>query len=195
VHHLSAYALTLEELAVDVPMARAAREGRIQVPDGDRQAEMGAGVRAVLAAAGFERYEISNFARAGARSIHNLGYWTGLPFVGLGVGAFGDDSRERYGNPRDSKSYLQALGQGQLPASDREEVGAPARFSERVFLGLRLVDGLDLEGLARDFGGALVDALRQKAAPLQDLVRLTGSRLSLTDRGMDLHSEVAARLL
>jgi putative oxygen-independent coproporphyrinogen III oxidase len=193
--HLSAYALTLEELAVDVPMARAWREGRLGVPDGDQQAEMGAAIREVLGASGFERYEISNFARAGARSVHNLGYWTGHPFLGLGVGAFGDDGTVRYGNPRDSASYLGALQEGRLPAGEREEVRSSARFSERVFLGLRLVEGVDLERLARDFGGAPVAALRQRAAPLADLVRGAGSHLALTDRGMDLHSEVAAKLL
>jgi oxygen-independent coproporphyrinogen-3 oxidase len=187
--------LTLEELAVDVPMARAWREGRLWIPDGDQQAEMGAAVREALSAAGFERYEISNFARAGARSVHNLGYWEGHPFVGLGVGAFGDDGRERYGNPRDSKSYLHAIGEGRLPAGVREEIRSPARFSERVFLGLRLVEGVDLKRLGDAFGREPVDALRQKAAPLADLVRLTATRISLTERGMDLHSEVAARLL
>jgi putative oxygen-independent coproporphyrinogen III oxidase len=194
-NHLSAYALTLEELAVDVPMARAWREGRLAVPDPDRQAEMGGAIREVWAEAGFERYEISNFARAGARSLHNVGYWKGLPFLGLGVGAFGDDGRIRYGNPRDSATYLEALRRRELPPGESEEVGHSARFSERVFLGLRLVEGVDLEDLVRDFGAGPVKALREKALPLDDCVRLEGSRLSLTERGLDLHSEVSARLL
>jgi oxygen-independent coproporphyrinogen-3 oxidase len=194
-HHVSAYALTLDELAVDVPMARLHREGRLSVPDGDHQAEMGVAIREVLAAMGFERYEVSNFAKANARSVHNLGYWAGLPFLGLGVGAFGDNLQVRYANPRDSGRYLRSLAERRLPSGDREEVPPRARFSERVFLGLRLVEGVDLERLERDFGIDSVRVLRERAGRLPDLVRLSQSRLSLTDRGLDLHSEVAARLL
>ena len=85
-----------DELAVDVPMARAQRSGKIRIPDGDAQAEMGLRLRGALAAAGFARYEVSNFARGGARSIHNLGYWQGRPYLGLGVGAAGATDAGRY---------------------------------------------------------------------------------------------------
>jgi oxygen-independent coproporphyrinogen-3 oxidase len=197
VDHVSDYALTLEGLAVDVPMARAVREGRLDVPDGDVQSEMGTAVRAELSAGGFVRYEISNFARGGARCLHNLGYWQGRPYLGLGVGAYGATDSRRYGNTRDPRAYLAALGEGRLPPGESEPLGAETRFSERVFLGLRLSEGLELSSLEEEFGPAQVDTLRRKARELGDpeFLSLQGQRLRLSERGLDLHSELCARLL
>jgi oxygen-independent coproporphyrinogen-3 oxidase len=207
VDHVSDYALTLEGLAVEVPMARAVREGRLRVPDGDAQADMGHAVRGELHAAGFARYEISNFARRGSRCAHNLGYWSGAPYLGVGVGAFGASATRRYGNARDPVAYLAALSEGQLPPGESESLPETVRFSERIFLGLRLIEGLDLRALAREFGEGPVGNLRQKAerlqraappgldGPLGAHLILEPDRLALTEGGLDLHSEIAARLL
>ena len=118
--HVSSYALTLDELAVDVPMAKWVRQGRVEVASADRQADLGQVVRETLEAGGLRRYEISNYARPGAESVHNTGYWIGDPYVGLGVGAFGADLAERYGNTRQISPYLEALGRGELPQGERE---------------------------------------------------------------------------
>jgi oxygen-independent coproporphyrinogen-3 oxidase len=197
IHHVSAYALTLEELAVDVPMAKAQRAGKIQIPDGDAQAEMGRGLRETLAAAGFERYEVSNFARGGARSVHNLGYWQGRPYLGLGVGAAGATDARRYTNGRGVKAYLEALEGARLPDGDHDPFDEDIRFRERVFLGLRLVEGLELGTLEARFGAERVAQLRARAAAVVagGLARLGDGRLRLTEAGLDLHSEIAARLL
>jgi coproporphyrinogen III oxidase-like Fe-S oxidoreductase len=197
VHHVSAYALTLDELAVDVPMARAQRSGKLRVPDADAQAEMGRGLREAIAAAGFARYEVSNFARGEARSIHNLGYWQGRPYVGLGVGAAGATDARRYTNGRGAKPYLEALEAGRLPEGEDDPFDDDIRFRERVFLGLRLVDGLELRSLAARFGEWPVAELRAKAEPLiaGGLAGLENDRLWLTEVGLDLHSLIAARLV
>jgi oxygen-independent coproporphyrinogen-3 oxidase len=196
IHHVSAYALTLDELAVDVPMARAQRSGKLLVPDGDAQAEMGRRLRETLAAAGFTRYEVSNFARGGARSIHNLGYWEGRPYLGLGVGAAGATEARRYTNGRGAKPYLEALEAGRLPAGEDDPFDDDIRFRERVYLGLRLIEGLALGPLGERFGEARVAELRARAAPLVSggLAGIEDGRLRLTERGLDLHSEIALRL-
>jgi oxygen-independent coproporphyrinogen-3 oxidase len=199
--------LTLEGLAVDVPMARAVREGRLRVPDGDAQADMGHAVRSELRAAGFARYEISNFARDGSRCAHNLGYWSGAPYLGVGVGAFGATAVRRYGNARDPAAYLAALSEGRLPPGESESLPDAVRLSERIFLGLRLIDGIDLRALAREFGENPVLELWQKAIRLQQAapsgqrgalgthLTVEQDRIALTEGGLDLHSEIAARLL
>ena len=84
--HVSCYALTLTALAVDVPMARAVRKGRLKLPGDDEQAAMGESIRAALVAAGLHRYEISNFARPGSESVHNGLYWSGAEYVAAGPG-------------------------------------------------------------------------------------------------------------
>jgi oxygen-independent coproporphyrinogen-3 oxidase len=197
VSHVSSYALTLEELAVDVPMAKWVRQGRVEVATPDRQADFGQVVRETLQTGGLERYEISNFAKAGAESVHNLGYWIGEPYLGLGVGAFGADRILRYGNTRQIAPYLEALGRGELPPGERDALGPDSRLREHVFLGLRLVRGLSLSEVATEFGAARAMALRLAAAPMLErgLAELSGDRLHLTDAGMDLHSEIAARLM
>ena len=197
VSHVSSYALTLEELAVDVPMAKWVRQGRVEVAGPDRQADLGALVRQTLRAGGLERYEISNYAKPGAESVHNLGYWIGEPYVGLGVGAFGADYRARYGNTRMIAPYLEALGRGELPPGERDALDSDARLRERVFLGLRLVRGISLSEVERDFGAASAEALRVAAKPMleRELAQLAGDGLRLTEAGMDLHSEIAARLI
>ncbi len=195
VHHVSAYALTLDELAVDVRLAKLVRAGRAQVADPDGQAELGEVMREALAEGGLARYEISNFAKPGHESRHNLGYWKGEPYLGLGVGAYGATPAERYGNPRGLNPYFEALDRGELPTRETDALSDDARLRERVFLGLRLVAGLDLAALARDFGPRALASLRASAGRLGDLVVLEAHRLTLTERGLDLHSEVCARLL
>lgn len=203
--HLSAYALTLEGLAEEVPLARAVRAGRVAVPGPDDAAEIGEAVRAVLVAAGYRRYEISNFARPGFESRHNLGYWQGDEYLGLGTGACGflyrDPARPalggvRYGNLRQPEVYLARTGAGALPEDWREDLAAATLAQERVFLGLRLVDGLDLEAACVELG---VDSTGYDgpAAELEraGLARRIDRRLALTDRGLDLHTEAAVRLM
>ncbi|MHB8418832.1 MAG: radical SAM family heme chaperone HemW [Myxococcales bacterium] len=195
VQHASAYALTLDELAIEVPMARVVRKGRLRVPDADAQAELGRAMREALGAGGLARYEVSNYAREPwARSVHNLGYWEGRPYLGLGAGASGATPLRRYANARGAAGYLAALEEGRLPAGEGDPLDDGVRFRERVMLGSRLVDGLDLGELEASFGREPVARLREEAGRLPGLVEIGGGRLRLTERGLDLHSEVALRL-
>lgn len=200
--HLSAYALTLVHLAEEVPMARARASGQLAVPDDDAQAEMGAVLREELTAAGLCRYEISNFARPGRESRHNLLYWRGGSYLALGVGASGhllaSDGRSglRYMNVRTPEQWFPALEDGRLPERERELLCAQDLFHERLFTGLRLVEGLDLAALDALCGTRLLVQQQVLLAELAraGLARFDGRRLALTDAGLDLHTDVAGRL-
>ncbi len=202
VGHVSCYALTLTALAVDVPMARAVRRGLLVLPGDEEQAAMGESLRAALGAAGLRRYEISNFARPGRESVHNGLYWRGAEYVAVGPGACGlllqrgDSLRGvRWKDERSATTWMDRALAGELPEAEREELPAEDLLRERIFTGLRLVEGVDLEELEA-WSGLPV---RSPYAPvLERLVRerlalVEGPRLRLTELGLDLHSEAALR--
>ena len=197
--HLSAYALTLEAQAVEVPMAKQLREGKLTLPDEDTTAEMGESVRDVLRGAGYARYEISNYARDGKSSRHNALYWTGGEYLALGCGATGfrrtGNEGERYTNTRAAEGYMAALEERRLPEK-REPLGAEELFTERLMLGLRLTEGVDLAAICAEFSRD-PEPLRARARRLVvgGWAELDGFRLTLTDRGMDVHTEAAVRLI
>ncbi len=201
VEHLSCYALTLEHLAVEVPMAKSVREGRLQVPDDEAQWEMGRAVAAELTAKGYERYEISNFARPGFRARHNSLYWQGGEYLGLGAGACGfmlaDPARpalggRRWGNHRGADRYYALIEEGRRPEDWSEDLTAADLLHERLAMGLRMLEGVDLarvcEELEQDREPILDQALKLCE---RGLASREGSRLKLTERGLDFHTEAA----
>ena len=147
--HVSVYLLETDK---DTPLSRAVRSGKTTVADDDGQAE--AYVRTVehLRAAGLEAYEISNFARGGRQSRHNLKYWTDAPYAAFGLGAHGYAGGTRRANRRDLAGYLDALSQGLDPLDWSEGFDAARRLGEALMLGLRLARGVDLDVLSARYG-------------------------------------------
>jgi oxygen-independent coproporphyrinogen-3 oxidase len=194
VTHVSSYALTLdaEVLAEDVPFARLARQGKLSFPEDDEVLAQGRAVAEVLAAAGFRRYETSNFARPGFESRHNLLYWRSEDYLGVGAGAVGcvrgDGVAVRWTNHREVGPWLAAVDAGELPSASEERLGPSELANERIMLSLRTAEGLDAAvlGPARR---AEVEALVRAG-----LAELERGRLRLTAAGMDVHSAVAERL-
>lgn len=192
--HVSAYALTLDPdvLAEEVPLARLAAQGRLPLPDDDDATAQARAVEAALRAAGLHRYEISNFARPGAESVHNRLYWEGESYLGLGAGAYGcvrgDAGAVRYGNARDAERWRAAVLAGTLPTAEEDRVGPAAERNERLMLALRMRRGAALEGLSPAQAREVDALVRHRLA-----VRRAG-RLVLTRRGMEVHSAVAERL-
>ena len=200
--HVSAYALTLTGLAEDVPMAKAVRRGEIELPPDDEQAAMGEAVRNELARGGYARYEISNFARKGFEAVHNTLYWRGIEYVAAGCGACGfvrapgeGAFARRYMNDRSPERYLSRVEETGIGEASSEEVDRDQHLRERLFTGLRLAEGLDLAALEQDLGveirgrfAKVIDRLLR-----EELAGLDGTWLRLTERGLDLHSEVAVR--
>ena len=139
--HLSLYGLTIEP---GTPLGRWAARGEVAEADEDRYAAEFLHAHDALSAAGFEHYEVSNFARPGRRARHNSSYWSGVPYLGLGPAAHGFDGRERRWNVPAYAGWVRALSEGRDPIEGREALDADMQAAEAVYLGLRTVDGLAL---------------------------------------------------
>ena len=150
-------------------------------------------------AAGLQRYEISNYAKPGFHSRHNALYWTGGEYLAVGTGATGfvrGSQPVRYSNQRSAEKYLAEVEAGHLPEASREVLTALELFEERVAMGLRLVNGVDLEAVCREFGQSVeARALTVRHLLHAGLVERRGGRLALTDTGFDVHSAISARLM
>ncbi|HVY28444.1 MAG TPA: radical SAM family heme chaperone HemW [Polyangiaceae bacterium] len=160
--HLSAYALTIES---GTEFGARAKKGRLPLLDEALVAESFQAVDQTLGEAGFDHYEISNFARSGDVSRHNLGYWRGYDYLGLGTGAWGTvtlaGGRIRYRNSPSPERYQAARFEQPFAVegdacSVVEPLDAETSLRERIMLGLRLAEGFDLRSAARELG---VDAL------------------------------------
>lgn len=211
--HLSAYALTLDKasLAEEVPLAKQLARGEVQLPPDETVVAMQRLVRDVFASAGLERYEISNYAKPGYHSRHNALYWTGGEYLAVGTGATGmvkgmvkdmvkdmlkGDEAVRYSNQRSAEKYLAEVEAGGIPEASREVLSALELFEERVAMGLRLKNGVDLEAVCRAFGqGMEARALTVRHLLNSGLAVQREGRLALTDAGFDVHSAISARLM
>lgn len=137
--HLSCYGLTVEE---GTPLARRVAEGEA-LPDDDEQAQRYLWTVKRLAQAGFDQYEVSNFSKTGCQSRHNLKYWMGRPYVGLGAGAHSDFGGCRYSFVRDLEGYIRGvLGDGRL-LDEMDEIPPRERGSEYLMLRLRTIHGIE----------------------------------------------------
>jgi oxygen-independent coproporphyrinogen III oxidase len=147
-------------------------------------------VVAALRGAGYRWYETANFCRPGYESRHNLGYWLGHDYLGVGVGAVSTHGLERRRNRPGLRAYLDAGAAGVAPPNELEQLTASERGLERLMLGLRLDRPLELNGLAELVDG---DACARLAAA--GLVLRDGDTMTLTDRGRFLANDVVASVL
>ena len=186
IEHVSAYFLTLEE---GTPLEERVRKGLFPDP-ADVGPEELFEVGDVLAAAGFEHYEISNFARAGGRCRHNMNYWHSGEYIGLGPAAVGTRGGSRLSKPPDIASWLRGA------AVETERLTDGDVLRETVMLRLRLVsDGLDLEWLADRFGSlskTFVEAVNDQCAA--GMLRMNGSNITLTRQGIAVANKVISAL-
>ncbi len=144
VPHVSLYGLTVE---AGTPLGRAVREGREPAVDEERYREEYLLAAETLAGAGYEHYEVSNFGRPGAASRHNRAYWSGAAYLGLGNGAHSYAPPVRRWNLRGWEEYAQRARTGSSPEEGREALDAAALRLERIWLGLRMAEGLALADL------------------------------------------------
>jgi oxygen-independent coproporphyrinogen-3 oxidase len=178
--HVSLYGLTAEAAT---PLGRWVREGRESLADEERYADEYLLAHELLTAAGFEHYEVSNFARPGLRSRHNFAYWTREPYAALGTGAHAFYPPVRRWNLRGWQAYREALLSGRLPVDGEERVSREDAALERVWLGLRTDLGLPLRDateIQRDLARLWVE--RGWAVIELDELRLTAAGWLLLDR-------------
>lgn len=184
--HISAYSLMLEE---GTPFASSPL--RAEIPDDDAAADAMEATAAALETAGYRRYEISNYARPGYESRHNLRYWHGQEYLGFGVAAYSFIDGVRFGAPRDLDGYLA----GTLVPIDREKLTAADRERERVMLSLRLADGIDRAAYLRDFGRDPHALFASVTARYPAFFRVTDTALALTGRGMAVSNTLITECL
>lgn len=188
--HISAYALIVEP---GTALARRVRRGELPTPDDDLEADKYEWADARLAAAGFGWYETSNWARARTdRSRHNLNYWTGGDWWGIGPGAHSHVAGTRWWNARHPAAWAERVRAGVSPATGRERLDARTRYEEDVLLRSRLADGIPIPMLHEHARAALPGLL---AAGLLDAVAVSHGRAVETLRGRLLGDLVVDRLL
>ena len=187
VPHLSVYELTVEE---GTPLHQQVARGEVVPEDEDRLAELYIGAHELLTAAGYQHYEVSSYARPGARAVHNSLYWRGAEFLGLGAGAAsflrrGDGGGTRWSNHRSVGRYLAAAPDARR--AEREELDAAELAADRIWLGLRTSEGVPLDAVPP----ALLDWLVGPAA----LASVEDGRVRPTVRGFLYSNRVLARVL
>jgi oxygen-independent coproporphyrinogen III oxidase len=187
--HLSLYLL---EVYPNAPLKDdMARARWSQAPDEDAEA-MYLTAMERLEAAGLEQYEISNVARAGRRSRHNLKYWTDGEWLGFGCGAHSTRAGARWKNVSATEDYVERLARGESPASERRTLTPDERLGDALFTGLRLCEGVDLEAIRLRYGVDVWSRHRRQLVPFLEAGCLIYDppRLRLTRRGMLLAHEV-----
>jgi oxygen-independent coproporphyrinogen-3 oxidase len=192
--HLSLYLLDVHD---GTPLADQINRGMRPKPDDDLAAEMYLLMIDELNAAGLKHYEISNFCRPGFESRHNTKYWSGDPYYGFGCSAHSYDGRlKRWSNERDAASYAQLIETHKSPIVERTVLNEEDARSESIFLGLRLMRGLNLEDYRERFGSDLRDECDADLERLRDagLIEIDEGLLRLTRRGALLSNEVFAAL-
>jgi len=152
VQHLSCYGLTYES---GTPLHERLQRGNVRRCDESLEAEMYEATIDELAAAGFEHYEISNFARAGMECRHNLTYWQNLPYLGIGPAAAGYVNGCRYRNAPDLAAYVRHARDAWPPRSEVEHRDRAGEMRDTMMLGLRLIDGVEHAAFERRFGTSL----------------------------------------
>jgi oxygen-independent coproporphyrinogen-3 oxidase len=191
--HLSLYLLDVHE---GTPLHDQIKRGMRPTPDEDLAAKMYEALVETVGAAGYEHYEISNFCRPGFAARHNTKYWSGAPYYGFGCSAHSYDGGRRWSNERDMAKYVELIEQDQTSIVERNDLNEEDARSEAIFLGLRLMSGIDLNEYRAQFGVDLREQFTGELERLGDagLVVIDRERLQLTTRGALLSNEVFAAL-
>jgi oxygen-independent coproporphyrinogen-3 oxidase len=183
--HLSLYQLTIEP---GTRFATEAAAGRLAIPDADTAADLFEATRAITAAAGLPAYEVSNHARPGAGSRHNLSYWRYTGYAGIGPGAHGRRGGLATTRHRKPENWLAAVARNGHGLQSEEPLSARAQATEALVMGLRLAEGIDLGRLAArgiDLG-PLIDPAAVDRLTRAGLIAPSPATLRLTDAGVPL---------
>ena len=192
--HLSVYELTIEQGTVFYEQKR---QGMLDLPDEEASLSMFKYARETLSAGGYEHYEISNYARKGFQSIHNVNYWENGSYIGLGSGAVSCFSGVRIQSEENPKNFIKNISRGDPSFREAEFLSLHAGFRESVIMGLRMTAGVSVPLLVRRYGmtpekyyGDTLKVLFE-----QKLLEEKNDRLHLTEKGILLANGVMAQLV
>ena len=188
--HLSAYALTVEE---DTRLASNIQRRRSPAPDEDLQIEMDEAAQRMLDAAGYERYEVSNYAKPGYACRHNLLYWTNGEYLGLGPSAQSYLDGTRFGNVADLAAYDTSLSVTRLPIEDRTRLSEAEQLRDAVIFGLRLIRGIPSQNLHQHAANYGRETITEELLA-QQLIEVDGERSRLSARGLLQADTIAGQL-
>lgn len=192
--HLSLYELTIED---GTPFAVEVLQKKLNLPTEDEILAMMAAIEQAIPLGPLERYEISNYAVAGAACRHNLNYWHNGQYVGLGPGAvsaFGGQRRSTVGS---LDQFCHRVAAGEALWDETEELSLEAAFRETVIMGLRLLAGISMTELRRRFGIDVLEYYGETLSSLlrQELLAIRGDHLLLTRSGLPLANRIMANLV
>jgi len=193
--HVSVYLLEVDEgsrLGKEL-LQGGGRYSAGAVPSDDEMAESYELAQEMLGAAGYRQYEISNWAKPGFESKHNLKYWRREPYLGFGAGAHSFSGTERWANAHDAAAYVKAIEGGRLPVEQHEVLTTEKALEEELFLGLRQLEGIDVGRIEREYEVAV--AGRFDPLVLAGLMERDGSVVRLAVGKLSVSNEVFVELV
>ena len=189
VEHISTYCLMYEE---GTPLYKLLEQGKVSEIDEELERRMYYTLIDRLESAGYEHYEISNFARPGYRSKHNSSYWRGIPYIGIGAAAHSFDIKTRSWNVADIRQYIETMEQGKRPYEE-EVIDDDTRYNDAITVALRTKEGLDLTTLPDDQRQyCIANAKRHIDA---HLLKIADNHLALTKEGLFVSDMVMSDLM
>ncbi|MBO6164639.1 MAG: oxygen-independent coproporphyrinogen III oxidase [Lachnospiraceae bacterium] len=194
--HISAYSLTIEP-GTPFYNTYGSPEGQKELPSEEEDREMYHRTRDFLHARGYERYEISNYAKEGYESRHNITYWVGGDYLGLGLNAASYMDGRRFTNPKDLQEYRDTARGAYARCKAAEPLTEKARMEEFMFLGLRMMQGVSEMEFRNRFRKTIADVYGDIPTKLmaEGLLKREKGRLKLTERGIDVSNGVMAEFI
>lgn len=195
--HISSYSLIIEEGTPFWSLYGENGTKEKELPGEELDRAMYEATKEVLSFYGYKRYEISNYAKKGYESIHNTFYWTGIPYLGVGLGASSYLGNNRYQNRSDMQGYLKYASDTEKRRNVIETLTKEDRMSEFMFLGLRRMCGVSMNRFVKCFELSMEQVFGETLCKLQkqELLKIDGDRVFLTDKGIDVSNYVFAEFL
>ncbi|MBR6591398.1 MAG: radical SAM family heme chaperone HemW [Prevotella sp.] len=189
VEHISAYSLMFEE---GTPLFKMLESNKIEEADEEQSLEMFNSLIDTLTAAGYEHYEISNFAKPGFRSRHNSSYWQGIPYIGIGAAAHSYDIKTRQWNVSDIDEYIKSIDKGIIPM-EYEPIDDDTRYNDTITTALRTAEGIDMTSLSTKHRTHCHASAETYIA--QGLLELKNNRLRITRKGIFVSDMIMSDLM
>lgn len=192
--HISAYSLIIEE---GTPFKEMYEKGMLKVTDEELDREMYYLAKEMLKGKGYNQYEISNFAKQGFESHHNIVYWNTKEYLGFGLGAHSYIRGERFHNTYSVADYIDAKGNTIKLREDIEILSNEEKMEEFMFMGLRMNEGISISEFKKRFNTEVMDIFKESIEYLvnQKLLHISNDKLALTDKGIDVSNYVFEKFI